>query len=548
MRRTSFWHPLPLIAAAVLLFAGCTGIATVKVSDPRPAVATQEPELSSDEQLVREANKLVKSDPNRALGNYLAAAHGAFDRLKQHPNDESARSFYNYCVARSMQTIEQAGLMPWQSALKVPGPDGEYTLTTRKWADSYRNPADYELIPSDTLSLGGTYFQQRVVVPGVGAPLVAAGRETRKDYQAKYTTKRIYGNTTAVIQFKGHEAEIQFWQPFERDKVTVADHSYPLAADFTAPVAVGLTRERPEKLGLIRMLRPDKFADTAHLARLQMYDPNRIPVIFVHGLQDTPASWTPMVNALYADPEIRRRYQFWVFSYPSGYPYPYAAALFRQQLDGVDKVFPNHKQIVLVGHSMGGLLSRLMVTDVGDKMWIDIFGKPPAQTNITGPSRKLLEESLIFNHRKDVSRVIFICAPHRGADMATNIIGRIASKLIAMPFIMASIPLRVIQSAEVSDPGAPHMRRIPNSIDTLSPENRFVKAIDKFPIYPGIPFHTIEGDRGRGDAPNSSDGIVPYWSSHLKGAKSELIVPSNHSAPSNSMAIEEVKRILHLHK
>jgi len=116
-------------------------------------------------------------------------------------------------------------------------------------------------------------------------------------------------------------------------------------------------------------LRPEKYAHTARLTCLQDYDPNRIPVIFVHGLQDTPASWAPMINTLREDPDIRRRYQFWVFSYPSGYPYPYSAALLRKELDSVDRAFPNHKGIVLVGHSMGGMVSRLMITDVGDKLW-----------------------------------------------------------------------------------------------------------------------------------------------------------------------------------
>ena len=73
-----------------------------------------------------------------------------------------------------------------------------------------------------------------------------------------------------------------------------------------------------------------------------------------------------------------------------------------------------------------------------------------------------------------------------------------------------------------------------------------MKSIDKFPIAPSVPFHTIEGDRGRGDAPNSSDGVVPYWSSHLEGAQSEIVVPSNHSAHQNPKAIAEVRRILKL--
>ncbi|MGA8655134.1 MAG: hypothetical protein WB586_03225 [Chthoniobacterales bacterium] len=90
------------------------------------------------------------------------------------------------------------------------------------------------------------------------------------------------------------------------------------------------------------------------------------------------------------------------------------------------------------------------------------------------------------------------------------------------------------------------LKRIPNSVDTLAPTSRFVKAINTIPITPSIPYHTIMGDRGRGDAPNSSDGVVPYWSSHMEGAKSELIVPSGHSAHQNPKAIQEVRRILML--
>jgi pimeloyl-ACP methyl ester carboxylesterase len=319
----------------------------------------------------------------------------------------------------------------------------------------------------------------------------------------------------------------------------------PLAADFSAPLAVGLASERPEKLGLVRLLRPDKYADTARLARLQPYDPDRTPVIFVHGLQDTPASWAPMINALRADPEIRRRYQFWVYSYPSGYPYFYSAALFRQELDGVARAFPHHKRIVLIGHSMGGMISRLMITDAGDKIWLDIIGKPPAQTPIYGRERQIIEESLIFYHRTDVQRVIFMSTPHRGSDLASHWIGRTAASLVKMPLMIATIPITAISVATTGQTESP-IKRIPNSIDTLSPKNRFVLEVNKLPITPGIPYYSIIGDRGRGDTPQSSDGVVAYWSSHLDGAQSELIVPSNHSSPQNPQAIADVRRILEL--
>jgi pimeloyl-ACP methyl ester carboxylesterase len=533
--------------AAILLFAGCAHIVTVKPTTPQfTASGNQEPALAAAESRLRDAARLQQSNSLQALGNYLSCAHAAYDRLKNQPGDKQARDLYNFSVARAIEVIEEAQLNPWDRALKVPAPGGEYILTSVRHSQPDRNPAAYELIPDDTIILGGTFIRRRVTVEGIGAPVVAVGREEKKDFRKEFTSRRLYGNATAVIRFTGRRAEIDFLLPFMTDRVSLGGQEYPLAADFTAPGAVGLSRERPEKLGLTRMLHPEKYADTARLTRLQIYDPNRIPVIFVHGLQDTPVSWMPMINALYEDPDIRRRYQFWVFSYPSGYPYPYSAVLFRKELDDVAKAFPDHKPIVLIGHSMGGIISRLMITDAGDKLWRAYFGKSPAETKISGSARELLEKSLIFNHRPDVSRVVFICAPHRGAPMGANFIGRIGTKLVRMPFLVASFPARAIQAAAVPDPSSMQLNRIPTSIDTLSPRNRFVKEINKLPTTPGIPFHTIEGDRGRGDAPESSDGVVPYWSSHLHGAVSELIVPSNHSAPRNPQAIAEVRRILKL--
>ena len=526
--------------------SGCADIATVSHTTPRlPAVANETPELLAAEKQLENAKKLQASDPTRALGGYLAAAQAAERQLERNAGDTRAQALYNFAVARSIEVIESAPLDPWSHSLTVPGPDGEYVVTTQRPAGPDRNPADYVITPADSLTIGGTYFDKRVTVEGIGAPVVAAGREKKADFRKNFSTPRLYGTATTIIRFRGHNAQIEFFEPLSTERVSFAGHTSRLAADFTAPLALGLTIERPDKLGLARFLHPGKYAETARLSRLQAYDPNRIPVIFVHGLQDTPASWAPMINTLREDPEIRRRYQFWVYSYPSGYPYPYSAALFREELDAIARAFPNRQRIILIGHSMGGMISRLMVTDVGDKLWRERFGKSPAQTTLPAEPKKLLEESLVFNHRPEVRRVIFISAPHRGSVLASNWIGQIARKLVKTPIFFATLPIHAIAQAS-TDPELVKFDRVPNSIDTLSPNNPFVKAIDKFPITPGIPFHTIAGDRGRGDAPNSSDGVVPYWSSHLNGAQSELVVPSNHSAHQNPQGIAEVRRILKL--
>ena len=188
---------------------------------------------------------------------------------------------------------------------------------------------------------------------------------------------------------------------------------------------------------------------------------------------------------------------------------------------------------------------RILITDSGNKLWLEAFGKPPERTELPAESKNLLKEALILKHRPEIGRVIFMSTPHRGSELASNWIGRIGSRLVKAPSKLISIT-QVARESLVPDPAALKLKGFPNSVDTLAPNNRFVLAINKVPITPGIPYHTIVGDRGRGDTPKSSDGVVPYWSSHLDGAKSEFIAPCNHSSPLNPQAIADVHRILKL--
>jgi hypothetical protein len=201
--------------------------------------------------------------------------------------------------------------------------------------------------------------------------------------------------------------------------------------------------------------------------------------------------------------------------------------------------------MVVIGHSMGGCISRLLITDTKDDLWTLIYKRKPSETFIPASSKKLLSNALIFRHRAEVGRVIFIAAPLKGSEIATISLGRIGSMLIRTPNALVTAGRDTFKI--VSFHGSElKLKRAPNSIDTLSPKNRFVLAINKIPITPGIPYHTIQGDRGKGDTPNSSDGVVPYWSSHMEGARSECIVPSDHSAHQNPKAFGEVARILKL--
>jgi pimeloyl-ACP methyl ester carboxylesterase len=502
------------------------------------------------EQQITQAKSFERADPKKAVGLYLGAVESATVELRRKTRDELAARDYNFALSRAFSVIREARLDPWTAPLRVPASQtSEYVLSARPFPYRPWKPKNFDFIPADELDVRGRLIVSRVTRAGIGAPLVAVQKTEIAAVRQPFLLPRIYGAATAVAHFTARRCEIEFLVPTASETVTIAGRTLPASADFTAPLAFGLSREHPEKSGAAAMLNPERFADRARLIQIQPYNPEKIPVVFVHGLQATPVTWAPMITALWADPVLRRKYQAWVFNYPSGYPVPYSALLLRRQLGVLDKAMPRHRRIVLVGHSMGGILSRLMISDSGgDKIWRYFFGRSPAQTQMSAHVRATLTEALIFKPRSDVARVIFISTPHRGSEIAQGPIGRLAAGMIHNSAEAVKLGPEVLQASIVQDdPGVMKLKRMPNSIDTLAPNDPFVKIVNTLPLAKGVPYHSIIGDRGRGDTPNSSDGVVPYWSSHIGGAKSEKIVPSGHGANQNPEAITEVIRILKEH-
>ncbi len=512
-----------LLLAAALALAGCAQIATVTEVKPKD-----------------DGFAVKSSDPLAGLDSHLGAAGSAWQKLKHDPADRAARGDYNRATGRIFGVLRERKLTPWAGPVKV----GPRTLTWRKEARKEWNPALYELIPAGQLKIGGTYLKEREIKAGLGVPLVAKRAADRAHDYAP--TPHFFYAATGMVRFEGSRCVLSMEDPIQTENVKVGRAAVPLAADFTAPLAMMLVEMHPKELGKPRLLHPEKFASTTRISRLEPWDPDKTVVLVVHGLMSSPATWIPMLNLLRADEDIRRKFQFWFFSYPTGYPYPYSAAILRRELDAADKNYPSHKKMIVMGHSMGGCISRLLITDSGPHIWDQMFTVPPEQMDLTPEHKHILTESSIFRHRPEIGRVIFISAPLRGAGKAGGWLGSLGSRLIQLPADMLTLGREEAVYQKVAA-GHKHLDRFPDSVDTLSPDNDFVKALADVPLVPGIPYHTIAGDRGRGDAPDSSDGLVPYWSSHLPGAASEKIVPSHHNAQQHPVAFEEVHRILQLH-
>ena len=534
-----------VVLAMASILAGCAQYAEVTEKRPHLSPPPGNGSLATAEYAITQAAHEERAHPLKALGDCLDALETASRELHRNPTDALARRDYNFALSRVFEIVCKDKLA-FTQPLTVPDAHGDFMLTHELDPRPEWNPALYDFTPADQFDVGGKYVTERTIRDGIGAPIVAAEREHNKRARESFAPSRVFYSITALARFEGRRCILSAEDPLAEETVVLDGHAFPLAADFTVPLAVMLQQTDPKKHEFWRALNPEKYAHTAAIERLQPYDPNKTIVLVIHGLMDSQATWTPMINKLRGDLVIRKHYQFWFYSYPSGYPYPYSASILRDELDAVERRFPGRKPMVVIGHSMGGCISRLLLTDSGDQLCLKIFGGPLDQVPLSPYTGKYFREELFFRHRPDVGRVIFIAAPLRGSNLASSWIGQIAASVIQAPRLVSEASREMLHVTSIKENELKPKRRA-NSVDTLSPKSRFVNAINTIPVTPGIPYDTIIGDRGRGDSPNSSDGIVPYWSSHMDGAESECIVPSGHSAHQNPQAIAEVLRILKAH-
>jgi pimeloyl-ACP methyl ester carboxylesterase len=529
------------------LLVGCAPFASVGVVVPSPPIAmaadqsTEELKQARSEMKVSE--ELAKTDPKGAMAQSEAAAMLSLDAQKNlsGPKEDQAIAFYNYAVARLVEQTIASKEKPWEKEVQLAAPSGILGLSLKPDKGGAYIPGFDRLLATDRMKIGGTYLTNRVLIQGVGAPFVSAGIGRNQAWEPD----KHYYSVTAILTFSGTHGTLQIVDPGATTTVTLAGKSRPVAADLTAPEALLIAETQPQKFALSSLLHTDKFPKAAKVVMIAPYRINRIPIIFIHGLADSPVTWVPMINGLNASPEIRKKYQIWVFRYPSGLPYTLSAALFRRYLEAIYQKFPNTPKAVLIGHSMGGLVADMMIRDsAGTQYCDDVLGKPLNQFQIEPDQLKVIQESLIFKASTHVSKVIFLATPHKGADMASGLIGRLGSRLVRLPAKLVAIGPGLVEKATASN-GKKVVARFPNSIDTLRPTARSVVAMNRLPIASSITYYSIIGDRGGNNSPNSSDGVVAYRSSHLEGARSEKIVPYWHSYVHRSPeGVAEVERIL----
>ncbi|MCA9137058.1 MAG: alpha/beta fold hydrolase [Planctomycetales bacterium] len=508
-----------------------------------------------------------------ALGHFGVALTNSYDYLfsdelsetrnQYDPQFRATCDLYNESLEDTLRLLcKEHHIKPGQT-YRVKTPDREFVIQTQlrgNWKpdefDHYEFVSDYEI---ETLRSKHTTF-------GLGVPMIAVrkGNESTDPREKYYPEGLSYGVTAMMRCAKpengtyrdANTCVLEFFDPLSANQVRLANHWVPLETDLTTPLAFFLDtpRFRERNHETEGLLNPAGAAKNRGLYMLEPYDPNRIPVLMVHGLWSSPRTWMDMFNDLRSFPEIRERYQFWFYLYPSGQPFWLSATQLRADLRDLRKTFdPAHAdarmdQMVLVGHSMGGLISRMQTIDSGDDFWRIVSDQPTEKLRGDAEQRDKLVSTLFFKPNQSISRVITIGTPHRGSKFANEVTRWLARKFIKLP----TMNVLTGESLVKSNPGLfrdTELLTMTNAIDSLAPESPIFPVMQRAKYSPTVKYHNIIGvlkdptllqrKAGRGD------GVVAYESATMEDTDSELIVDAEHTnIHMTGQAIFEVRRIL----
>ena len=472
-----------------------------------------------------------------------------------------ANDFYNLALTQVLSGEGAEGAATLEGG-RYPLPFGTVDVTVDQASLNFAGRTLTSFVPTMNLHVKG--FKNDYRSDGIGAPLAAGLVPSPQPHDGLVLPPKLRIPTSAVLQMNDPRrqltgtalnARLALYTIYDTAKIRIADQDVPLEYDQTAVRALFTTESRGwsrELSGLLNNALTDPNDPTAkdHLYALEPHRRGRIPVVLVHGTASSPFRWADMINDLLEDKEIRDHYEFWLFSYNTGNPIPLSADVLRHSLEDAVKSLggvqadPALGRMVVIGHSQGGLLTKMISIDSGTKIWDAISDRPLDELSLKPETKALLRDALFVHPLPFVETVVFIATPHSGSYQASLTIVGLFHKLVTLPVTVAAAATDFVTNAADALKVEKDRRQF-SSINGMSPGNPAIKAVRAMPVGPGIHAHSIIPTLQDGPLEARNDGVVEYRSAHVAGVESELVIEhQGHSTQSNPLAVREVRRIL----
>ncbi|HTO08821.1 MAG TPA: hypothetical protein VMR86_17365 [Myxococcota bacterium] len=505
-------------------------------------------------------------------GEYLAAAVYAWaflfpknPALNPTPYDGHIRlalDLYNRGITEGLAAAERDDQTTLDlSPREIPLPFGAFVLSPPEHEFRYGGYQLQHFVSLRDLKIHG--LRNRYRRAGIGAAVAAQvdGEGTAHDRwippnaKVPLTVLLRMPDARAGLDRAKVKGSLEIYDADETPSVEIDGRQVPLESEPSATIAYRLDHAPVWDFEIAGFRRPEFTLPSAGknkgLIFLTPYRPGRIPVVFVHGTASSPARWAEMGNELLGDPRVASRYQLWFFVYNSGQPVLTSAANLRESLEAaLSDIDPEGKdpalrQMVVIGHSQGGLLTKLMVVSSGNQFWNNISGVSFTSVKLSQDTSTLLKRAVFFDALPFVKRVVFISTPHKGSYIAENWLGMLARRFVAMPAAFTNAALELGQLREqVALRGS---WKMPTAVDNMDWSNPGLRTLYSLPIASWVRVNSIIPVLQE-PIQTGEDGVVRYSSAHIEPVESELVVcPCGHSTQATTQTIEEVRRILYKH-
>ncbi len=330
----------------------------------------------------------------------------------------------------------------------------------------------------------------------------------------------------------------------------------PLVKNFRLPFDYVKKREDNLIVSLLALIDPVGWSERRGFYLATKYDPEKIPLIFIHGLLSNPIDFTNLASAIASEPDLWDKYQFWYYFYPTGDPWVATAAHFREDFRTLVKTLDPNKddhplrhETTIIAHSMGGLISRLSLSENPELLYQQYFNRPLDEIRLLPYQKKRLRQQLLFQPLQEPSKVIFLATPHKGARLAGGPLLWLSRALVKAPARIIGTTLNTAQNLVLAEPGlltqqgSALVSGNEVSVSGLNPKSPALAALNQMPIREGVELHNIVatvtgGQRGLGD------WVVPFTSASLEQADSQTIVRSGHWLIKDKETAEVVVELL----
>ena len=427
--------------------------------------------------------------------------------------------------ARHFQSALRQFVKDWlqdrrQMAWLVDAASGRTLSVHTDGTDGAALAADIEVVLAEDQPVNR--LRRRFDREGLGLPVACRSRRVTADPVLDPARSTAARSWTLFVRVERHvdrrvrAVRVELLDPTETSTVEVREVALPLAADFTAPVALTLGLEQKPAAIAYGLRDASRRGTTVEgFSALTPFGLDCSPLVLLEGAGLSLTTMAQIANEVAGDPALRTRYQVWAYRYPVAVPLLFAASALRVDLARFAarlEAASGHSQVgrvVLLARGPGAVIARSVLAESGTSVWDAVFNVPSTKLHVEPTDRALLEMLFVWNRATQVDRAVILAEPDNVDGLLAGIGARAAQQLRRQSPEFRGAVERIFGRAR-------HQLHAPDAQSVeLYPE----------PVIAAIASATLAADRAvlaLGATPQSESGDLAFGGSALKRVLTDL--------------------------